>query len=99
MADEPDFYTYNAYTVALGELAICALPGEPFTELGLAVEHASPLENTLVLSLANATTTYFPTSKAYSEGGYEVATTSVGKGTAEIIEKTVREAYREIYKA
>lgn len=99
MADEPDFYTYNAYTVALGELAICALPGEPFTELGLAVEHASHAENTLVLSLANATTTYFPTSKAYSEGGYEVATTSVGKGTAEIIEKTVREAYREIYKA
>ena len=88
MQDEPDFYEYNLYAVSLGEIAFCCLPSEPFCDLGRGVEMVSPIKNTLVLSLANRMTTYFPTTKAYSEGGYEVATTSVGPGTEEIIVDT-----------
>ncbi len=96
MADEPDFYSYAVYAVSLGELALVALPGEPFTELGLAVESVIPTDKALILSLVNFKTTYFPTTKAYSEGGYEVATTSVGAGTAEIIVDTVKKVFDEI---
>ena len=56
------------------------------------------IKNTLVLSLTNCMTTYFPTTKAFSEGGYEVATTSVGPGTEEIIVNTARTMLEDIVK-
>jgi hypothetical protein len=95
MANEPDFYSYNAYTIVIGDLALVALPGEPFTEIGLRVESVCPAKDTVIMSLANAKTTYFPTTQAYSEGGYEVATTSVGPGTDDIIVNTVKEALKD----
>ena len=98
MQDEPDFYNYNLYSVAFGDIVFCCLPGEPFTALGLAVEEASSFENTVVLSLTNCMTTYFPTTQAFSEGGYEVATTSVGAGTAEIIAETAKNMLSEMKK-
>ena len=94
MMTEPDTYNYSVYLLSLGELTFVGLPGEPFTELGLAVEEAVPSDKTVVASLVNYKTTYFPTTKAYSEGGYEVATTSVGPGTAEIIVDAVKKEFR-----
>ena len=96
MKDEPDFYDYSAYILSLGELTIVGLPGEPFTALGLSVESAIPSDKTVIVSLVNYKTTYFPTTEAYSEGGYEVATTSVGSGTAEVIYETVKNEYKKM---
>lgn len=93
MRDEPDYYDYCVYVLSLGELVLVALPGEPFAELGRAVEAVLPTDKTVLLSIANHTSTYMPTTAAYSEGGYEVATTSVGPGSAEILVDAVRAAF------
>jgi hypothetical protein len=57
--------------VRLGEVAIVALPGEVFCELGLAIRRASPAPHTLVVELANDAIGYVPTRRAFADGGYE----------------------------
>jgi len=85
MKDEPDFYTYNLFCLAVGDFVFAALPGEPFTEIRSRIEENSPFENMMVLALTNCRNEYFPTTKAFSKGGYEVATTSIGPGADKII--------------
>jgi len=70
------------------ELAIISLPGEPFTEIGMAIKGASPLRNTFVVSLANGTCGYIPLRESFERGGYEVLPRiggGVDKNTAEIL--------------
>jgi neutral ceramidase len=66
---------------AVGEVALVAIPGEPFCLLGRAVEAASPFRNTWIVELANDSVGYLPTEGAYAEGGYEVTSTRFGSGT------------------
>ena len=96
MKDEPNYYDYSVYLLSLGDLTFVGLPGEPFTALGLSVESVIPSDKTVIVSLVNYKTTYFPTTQAYSEGGYEVATTSVGPGTAEILAETVKTEFEKL---
>lgn len=73
------------------ELAIVALPGEIFVELGLALKKASPFKTTLIAELANGSIGYVPNREAYPQGNYEVvsARNEVGSG-----EKLVEVALR-----
>ena len=48
-------------------------PGEVFTEIGLAVRERSPGQPTLYSGYTNGAVSYFATSEAFSEGGYEPA--------------------------
>ncbi|WP_236973652.1 hypothetical protein [Membranihabitans maritimus] len=60
--------------ITLGSIAIVALPGEPMTDIGLAIKKASPFPHTLVLGYSNGVGTQYvgrPGEKAY--GGYEVS--------------------------
>jgi len=68
--------------IVCGPLAIVGLPGEPMTELGLAIREKSPFPQTLVLGYSNGNGAHYvgmPGEKA--RGGYE--TTAAGAGTAE----------------
>jgi hypothetical protein len=67
--DQPD--EVEVMVIRLGELALVALPGEVFCELGLAIQQASPAGHTLVLELANDAVGYLPPRHAFAEGGYE----------------------------
>ncbi len=70
--------------VAVGdELAFVGLPGEIFTELGMAIKARSPFRHTVVVSLANGHLGYVPDSKAWGEGNYEVVTARVVEGSGE----------------
>jgi len=73
------------------ELAIVALPGEIFVELGLALKKASPFKTTIIAELANGSIGYVPNREAYPQGNYEVvsARNEVGSG-----EKLVEVALR-----
>lgn len=73
------------------ELAIVALPGEIFVELGLALKKASPFKHTLIAELANGSIGYVPNREAYPQGNYEIvsARNEVGSG-----EKLVEVALR-----
>ena len=59
--------------IALGkEVAWVSLPGEIFTELGLAIKQDSPFPCTIIAELANGLVGYIPSRRAYAQGNYEV---------------------------
>ena len=72
---------------ALGtDVAIVALPGEAFVELGLAIKQGSPFRTTLVIELSNCVETiYVPTRAAYAGGSYEVTNSTTMPGSGEMI--------------
>jgi neutral ceramidase len=59
--------------IAIGEIGLLFLPGEPFVETGLALRRHSPFEFTIVAGFSEETVGYIPTDEAFSEGGYEVS--------------------------
>jgi hypothetical protein len=78
------------------QVAIVTLPGEIFVELGLAIKKASPFRTTLVIELANASLSYVPTMKAFSEGGYEVVNSVIAPGGGEILVQAAVRLLREV---
>jgi ubiquinone/menaquinone biosynthesis C-methylase UbiE len=73
-------------TVRLADdVAIVALPGEVFVDLGLAIKRASPFATTLVIELANDCPAYVPTRKAFAEGSYETVNSRVAPGGGEAL--------------
>lgn len=77
--------------ITLGsDIAFVALPGEIFTELGLAIKLASPFRHTIIASLANDALGYIPHRKAFAEGAYEVVSARVAEGSGEkLAEKSI----------
>ncbi|MEU7001618.1 hypothetical protein [Nonomuraea sp. NPDC046570] len=75
--------------VRLGELALAALPGEPFLAVGEAVRTARR-GPTVVLGYANGYPGYLPTADAYDRTEYEVLATQVARGGAEKLAATAR---------
>jgi len=57
--------------IRIGDLAICAIPFEPFAQIGLEIKRRSPFRNTMVIELANDTLGYLPTPEQHKLGGYE----------------------------
>jgi hypothetical protein len=83
--------------ITLGtDVAIVALPGEAFVELGLAIKQASPFRTTLVIELSNCVETiYVPTRAACAGGGYEVTNSTTMSGSGELLVQTAIELLRE----
>lgn len=72
--------------IRLGEnVALVALPGEIFVELGLAIKGRSPFEHTFVIELANDSPAYVPTRKAMEQGGYEANNSIYAPGGGEML--------------
>ncbi len=70
--------------IALGkEVAWVSLPGEVFTELGLAIKQDSPFPNTVIAELANGLLGYIPSRRAYAQGNYEVVSARCAEGSGE----------------
>lgn len=67
------------------DVAIVCLPGEVFSELGLAIKAKSPFKQTLVLELCNDSPAYIPTKKAFVEGSYEVVNSRIATGGGEML--------------
>ena len=58
-------------SLAIGDIVFVGLPGEIFTDIGKRIKEGSPYKYTFIISIANGSCGYFPTAKAFSEGGYE----------------------------
>ena len=54
--------------VRVGDAAFVGLPGEMFTEFGIAIKSKSPCKNTMVMSLTNDEKGYFPTKESFTQG-------------------------------
>lgn len=66
----------------IGSLAILFLPGEPFVEIALEIERASPFGRTIIVCYSENSIGYIPTNQAFDEGGYEI-----GPGKWSFLEK------------
>ena len=67
------------------DVALVALPGEVFVDLGLAIKKASPFATTMVIELAHDAPGYVPTQKAFAEGSYETVNSRVRSGGGEML--------------
>lgn len=66
-------YSCRLVSIRFGTAAaIVSMPGEPFTEIGLAVKEASRFPVTLVSTLSMAECGYIPLPECFGRGGYEV---------------------------
>jgi neutral ceramidase len=79
------------------DVAIVALPGEIFVDLGLAIKRASPFRTTLIIELSNCVETmYVPTRAACAGGSYEVTNSAVTPGSGEMLVEVAVRLLREI---
>ncbi len=92
----PEFFEYTLGAVSIGDIVFCAVPGEMFTELGNRVCDESSYKTTLVCCLTNASGTYFPTRKAYDEGGYEARSSRLAPGYDDIMVKDIIELFDSV---
>ncbi|BDG59678.1 hypothetical protein [Caldinitratiruptor microaerophilus] len=67
----------------LGDAALVALPGEPFSALARAIRERSPFGTTFVLGYAGGYIGYVPDREAYRRGGYETLAAWVEPGAAD----------------
>jgi hypothetical protein len=82
-ADRPGGPTLPVQVFLLGaNLAIAALPGEPFTTTGRRIRAAFP-GTVLTVGYANNSAGYLPTSEEFGRSGYEVGSSQYAPGTAE----------------
>ena len=85
---------FELVTLRFGkDLAITSLPGEPFTEIGMAIKKASPFGKTFVVAHAMGIAGYIPMRECFGRGGYELQPRPMGgcaPDTAEmLIEKSL----------
>ncbi len=71
--------------IAIGDVAIVGIPGEPFTGIGRGLKEAKEWELVLPMCLVNGAQGYFPMQDAYDEGGYEARSSRFKAGVAELI--------------
>jgi neutral ceramidase len=55
----------------IGDLGLCALPGEPFCQIGLDIKAQSLFKPTMLVGMANDYAGYIPTEEQHALGGYE----------------------------
>jgi len=78
------------------DLAVVALPGEIFVELGLAIKAASPFRHTFIAELANGSIGYVPNREAYPQGNYEVVSARGEAGSGERLVEAALQLLREL---
>jgi neutral ceramidase len=71
LAEWPATFRTPVQAIRVGEVALCALPGEPFCQTGLNIKAKSPFKQTMMVGMANDYAGYLPTEEAHALGGYE----------------------------
>jgi hypothetical protein len=87
---DPEPAEVEVQLLRIGDVAIMAMPGEPFAEIGVALKKASPFAYTMFCGYSTGKGgDYLPVREEYEHGGYEVERTPYGTGAAD---KLIREA-------
>lgn len=81
----PDSFPFVLSALKIGEVTFAGLPGECFVDIGREIERQQGDKAIFVCCLTNGGDSYFPTSSAYDEGGYEARTSRLKKGGDKII--------------
>jgi len=67
----PKSIAAEVQTIELGDVVLVAIPGEFFLEYGQQIKRALAPRRAIVSTYTNGNFGYFPTRKAFTEGGYE----------------------------
>ena len=65
-------YEVPLQVIRIGNMRICAIPGEPFAEIGMELRNAVPGVKVLPVALSNGYFGYVPLERSFTGGGYEV---------------------------
>ncbi len=69
---QADHLDMEIQAIRINDAVLVAIPGELFVDIGLNVKKASPFPYTFIIEMANGSTCYLPTRKAFEKGGYEL---------------------------
>ena len=83
----PETFPLTITGVAIGNVALAGIPGEPFNGVGLGLKKAEGWSMVVPCCITNGYDGYFPMQDSYDEGGYEARSSRYKAGTAEIIIK------------
>ena len=81
----PESFDLGLCGIALGNIGLISIPGEPFTDIGRGLKEAEGWTLVLPIALTNGYDGYFPMKDAYDEGGYEARSSNYRAGVAEQI--------------
>jgi hypothetical protein len=85
----------------VGEAAFVGIPGEPFSELGIAIKRTTRAPTAVCLGYANDYLGYLAPPRAWEQGGYEVSLGSwstVGPEAFGLLLEAARSLVEEIWK-
>ena len=94
----PEKFDLSMGALALGNVALVGIPGEPFTEIGRAIKNAPGWDLVMPMCCTNGYEGYFPTMDAYLEGGYEARSSIFKAGVAEAVADTAVSMLNKIRK-
>lgn len=81
----PESFDMELSAIAIGDVVMIGIPGEPFTGIGRALKEIEGWELVVPTCLTNGSQGYFPMKEAYDEGGYEAQSSDFRSGVAEQI--------------
>ncbi len=85
LENAPDTFPMLFSAIAIGDVALFGIPGEPFNGVGRGIKEAEGWKMVIPTCLTNASEGYFPMMDSYEEGGYEARSSSFKAGVAERI--------------
>ena len=85
LENAPDTFPMLFSAIAIGNVALFGIPGEPFTGVGRGLKKAEGWKLVLPCCNTNAKEGYFPMIDSYEEGGYEARSSNFKAGAAEKI--------------
>ena len=81
----PEFFEMKLSGLAVGEVALVGIPGEPFNGIGLGLKESKDFALVMPSCLTNGDHGYFPMKDSFDEGGYEAGSSIFKAGVAELI--------------
>ena len=96
MENGPEYYDLPFSALKLGSIAFIGIPGEPFTEIGVAIKEIQGWSLLCPTINTNGKEGYFPSLSAFLEGGYEARTSPYTSEIANDIVACAREMLSEL---
>ena len=85
LENAPDYFPMRFSAVAIGDVALFGIPGEPFTGIGRGIKETEGFKLILPFCCTNGREGYFPMIDSYEEGGYEARSSNFKAGVGETI--------------
>ena len=98
LANGPAAFNLGCMGIRLGNVAFVGIPGEPFTDIGVAIKDTDGWDMIMPCALTNGHEGYFPTRSAYAEGGYEARSSRYKAGVSDRIIAGAKEILAELKK-